>query len=811
MCPYFQQSGGGSPRPSLLHLASLSVFSSSGPALSLRWVAFCMLLVQALLLALPANAEVVEPRYIARNNEGVYLNYQAALPLMLERYSAGTYASWFIPKGLVPTPNSTSTLNGKQFSYSLYLEPSPTNPNPNPGPSYWSTVHLDGECPVGFTKKEELVSNNPNFKTIFCERPDPCDCKEAKGNPIDVTGTKIQKEVDYTGIGALSFTREYRSTDGVWTHNFRTLGYESRNPAARDLFNSELPCVWGIGSVFGDQYCFPQIRAVTLRSIHVVQPGEEFIVKRPGQRMRVFGTGTTLAPAADVNDRAIRVLDASGATVEWQVFNASNDTTETFNLLGQMTKVTLRSGQQLVLAYADPVPDAAGVLRPGKLLNVTDSFQRQLKFSYDANDRLSSVTDPANGQITYAYDEASAITQAGSTPVGNLTSVTYQDGKRRIYWYNEPEHTAGKNFPAALTGITDEEGVQYATFKYDAVGRAISTEHAGGVAKYSFQFVSPTTTKVTDPLNVVRTYTSQFILNNSKDAGSSFTLNGTTYSVSRQFDANGNVTKSWDLKGVLSTHTFNAQRNLETSRTEGSYERTVSTEWHPIWRKPVRIAEPGRMSYFDYDPQGRLLGIKVRRTGDAWGSNGLNAAPVGAPREWRYTYNALGQILTVKGPRTDVLEQTSYEYGSDGNLATVSNALGHVTSLSNYEQHGRVGTVVAPDGVTTRYTYSPRGWVLSTSVEAGNSVLLTTYGYNGMGQLKSVALPNLRSLSYTYDDAQRLKLISDNLGNSVSYTLDALGNVTGETVSDPQGVLRGQISRVYDSLGFVQSETGGAQ
>ncbi len=37
----------------------------------------------------------------------------------------------------------------------------------------------------------------------------------------------------------------------------------------------------------------------------------------------------------------------------------------------------------------------------------------------------------------------------------------------------------------ALTGITDERGIRYATYGYDASQRAISTEQAGGIDRYT--------------------------------------------------------------------------------------------------------------------------------------------------------------------------------------------------------------------------------------------------------------------------------------------------------------------------------------
>jgi hypothetical protein len=50
--------------------------------------------------------------------------------------------------------------------------------------------------------------------------------------------------------------------------------------------------------------------------------------------------------------------------------------------------------------------------------------------------------------------------------------------------------------------------------------------------------------------------------------------------------------------------------------------------------------------------------------------------------------------------------------------------------------------------------------------------------------------------------------VTDNLGNSVTYTLDNLGNRTAEEVKDPGNVLRRALARSIDALGRVQQITG---
>jgi YD repeat-containing protein len=241
--------------------------------------------------------------------------------------------------------------------------------------------------------------------------------------------------------------------------------------------------------------------------------------------------------------------------------------------------------------------------------------------------------------------------------------------------------------------------------------------------------------------------------------------------------------------------------------------RTISTQWHPTYRLPVAIAEPLRLTTFNYDASGNLLNKTVQATTDSNGNQGFNAPVTGSPRTWSYTYNQYGQVLTAKGPRTDVNDTTSYAYdSSSGNLLTITNAAGQVTSLSNYDLNGRVGTITDPNGLTTNLSYSPRGWLLSKSVTApGTGSQLTSYQYDGVGQLISVNLPDNSTITYTYDPAHRLTNIADSLGNSIAYTLDAMGNRVSEQTKDPTGTLSRQVTRIYDALNRLQQVTGAVQ
>jgi YD repeat-containing protein len=237
-------------------------------------------------------------------------------------------------------------------------------------------------------------------------------------------------------------------------------------------------------------------------------------------------------------------------------------------------------------------------------------------------------------------------------------------------------------------------------------------------------------------------------------------------------------------------YTFDTTRNLETKRVEASgtaQARTITTQWHPSYRLPTAIAAPKKITTFAYDANGNLLTKSEQMTTDATGASGFNATITGSPRNWTYTYNAVGQVLTATDPLGNT---TTYAYDAQGNLSTVTNALNQVTALSNYDAHGRVGRVVDPNGLTTDMAYFSRGWLQSKTVGG------ETDGSR---------------VSYTYDGAHRLTDVADSLGNSIHYVLDLRGNRTSEQVRDSNGTLARQVSRVYDSLNRLQTVTGGAQ
>lgn len=618
-------------------------------------------------------------------------------------------------------------------------------------------------CPGGFTLTGGMCVSNgdpaePSNQGESCPK---------EGNPINpATGNKFQLDIDY-------------SSGGPQPLIFRGF-YNGRPPLQIGEESYPLGAAW--------RHFFQRSIAYT----HA-PPRYTAFVKREDGRVLMFSTTvddyfSSYVPAANVSGRLEVLSDGAGNPTGWK-YTTEDNSVELYDNY-HLVSISDARGLTQTLAYDEK----------NQLSSVTDSAGRKLQFTYDALHRIRTMTDPAGGVYTYAYDA-----------VGNLSSVQHPDTHTKTYVYNEPAYTSGANLPNALTGIVDENGVRYATYQYDAQGRAISSEHAGSAEKVSLNYtVDPNTnngngtTIVTDALGTSRTYNFQTILGvvkstgQSQPGGSGCAAAGSSIG----YDANGNVASRTDFNGIQTTYSYDLSRNLETSRTEAygtPQVRTIGTQWHPTFRLPTKITEPGRVTDFSYDPASGNLLTKT-----------ITDSATGESRTTSYSYTSAADgtlpnlIKTLDGPRTDVADITTYSYYPNGDLQTITNALGHVTQITQYDGNGRPLSLTDPNGLTTTLSYTPRGWLKTRSLGSET----TTYHYDNVGQLIGVDLPNGQSTVYSYDSAHRLTDIQDNLNNRIHYTLDPMGNRTREDTYDATNTLVATRSRTFDALNRLYQDIG---
>ena len=188
----------------------------------------------------------------------------------------------------------------------------------------------------------------------------------------------------------------------------------------------------------------------------------------------------------------------------------------------------------------------------------------------------------------------------------------------------------------------------------------------------------------------------------------------------------------------------------------------------------------------------------------------------------------VGLLTSVDGARTDVSDLTTYAYRMadeatcasapatcpyrKGDLWKVTNAAGQVDETVKYDGSGRPLQVKDPNSVVTDLEYDARGRLTARKVRGANDTvetddLITRIDYWPTGLVKKVTQPDGGFTSYTYDAAQRLTGIADNAGNSITYTLNAIGQRTQEETKDPSAVLRRTLSKAYNTLGQLQTLT----
>lgn len=599
----------------------------------------------------------------------------------------------------------------------------------------------------------------------------PETCGAMVGNPINgARGNKRQSELDYVAPDGLTFERFYDSSVSQ-----RLVGMTGASWS--NTFEGRLTFV-GSGE------------------------GAVILVHRPNMQVLQFKQiNGGWVPDADIGDTLIETSAADGYL--GMKFVTATDDAEIYDFEGRLLKITSRAGHAVTLSYGNFVRPTNNLAQEKRLMRVTSSAGRQFDFTYaDGSSTLGTMTDPNGGVYRYAHDPQT----------NNLVSVTYPDGATRNYLYNEPLYTSGTNLPNALTGIVDENGARYATWVYDVNGRAVSSEHgSGGIDRTTLDYTLsapraqyPGTTTVTDALGTSQTYTFSTIQGVNKFTGQS-QPSGTgcgPAAASMTYDANGLVKTHTDFNGTTTRYDYEGTRNLQITRVEAQgrpEERTITTTWHPTFRLPATITEPGRVAEFVYDPTtGNLLSKTIRDTA------------TNKTRIWAYGYTIIAdntlpnQLKTVNGPRTDVSDVTSYEYYTNGDLRKLTNALGHATEITSYDANGRATGITDPNGIVTTVTYFPRGW-LHTSNVAGE---ITTYEYDGVGQVTRITSPSGVVVRFVYDAAHRLTDIYDAQENHIHYTLDNMGNRVTEEVFNSASQLITTKRREFDALNRLWHDIG---
>ena len=659
-----------------------------------------------------------------------------------------------------------------------------------------------------------FVRDNQQCK-VFIKRALPPDAQLAKScpapapaqpevadpiTPANGNAFKIEPDLQATA-GGLHFSRVYnsasseQSTLGIgWRHSYSArltvvrqgTEFEPYLPElSSSLYDDEAPaCASGFDEIRGDEPTWANASASYADGKCLISRSGQLLAALPilySARPLPANPQVSRYDATRDDGRVVSFLVIGGAIVNSPgstlrleqtstgfTLTDNDDSIETYDPAGQLLSRRSHAGVVHTLGY-----DVAS-----RLSTVTDSFGHQISLGYDGNGRLATLNDPANRVVQYSYDLA-----------GRLSTVRNVDSTTRSYLY---EDTAT---PRLLTGLVDEMGHRLSTWSYDSSGRAIGSSEAGGANAVSLTYNTDETVTTTDALGASRIFSFARYGDLKLATGiSGSPCPGCELEATTAYDNLGFPTSSTDYNGNVTRFTFN-ERGLDTSRTEAfgtPSARTITTTWHSTFRLPIQIDEPNRSTSFAYDTNGNLLTRTITDT----------LIPGNSSRTWTYTYDSYGRVLTEDGPRTDVNDVTTYTYytcasgGGCGQIHTITDAAGLVTTINTYNAYGDPLTIIDANGVLETRTYDAQRRLSSITVDTET----TTIDYWASGLPRRTRAPDGSYLLLTYDAARRLKSVADGEGNRVDYTLDAMGNTTAENVYDPSNALVRTRSRVFDSL-----------
>ena len=406
------------------------------------------------------------------------------------------------------------------------------------------------------------------------------------------------------------------------------------------------------------------------------------------------------------------------------------------------------------------------------------------------------------------------VTQLFST-YGDVTTITNGLGHTTTY-----SSYSALGLPGATTG-PNSETTQYT---YDARGRVtnVATHLNGGTQNYGTSYNAygaPATTSTPDGQSKSYYYSSSnpdWLMAVEEQTGVNPDGEPVYQGLEFTRDLAGNITST-------STYVYRPQIGLpcfpnpcamsaafvpEQALTIIVDEDSAETELMAMQTATATASgytkDVKTTTYTDYDELNRVRarrgnnGQNVRYAYDDGGNLATITDSLG--KVTTFVYDALDRLKKVTDPRAGV---TTLAYDAADRLTKVTDARAKVTTYT-YNGRGDLLKQVSPDTGTTTFTYDSYG---RRATMKRADAINTTYGYDGIGRLTSVtASSKTQTLGYDTCTNGRLRLcsVTDPTG-SVAYTYTPQGQLA--TQSSVMPGRSASVSYGYDLMGRLASIT----
>jgi RHS repeat-associated protein len=562
--------------------------------------------------------------------------------------------------------------------------------------------------------------------------------------PVIVSRVRPRGQVDARGPKHGGFTNPM---SGTWTECQESVGRPARSPALAIALshNSQggRDSVWGFGwSTEHDQLLLVRNSGVILWKDG---GGSEFNFFPPPPGAP--DPDTFLTPVQSFTTLVVTARTPAGKPSAAELRMKGGDTT-TFAVLAdgftlRPTGLVDRNGNTVTYTR-----DAQG-----RLTRAQDVHGRRIDVTY-AGGRVSQVAEETGRSVTYAYDGA-----------GNRISETGLDGTT-AYEYDSAHRITAIVYP----------NESRRTMTYDAKGRVLTEQDAGGVHRLTYAYY-PSSTVVMDALGNATLYDATSLDGLKRPSRVTDAGGGETAFV---YDGAFNVASLTDPADRTTAFAYDARGNV-LSLTDPANGVTGFT-YENVFDQPLTVTDPrANTTVLTYDGEGNLTRV---------------TDPLA--RQTQLTYDAQGHVLTVTDAR---LKTTAFTYDAQGGLAAVTDPLSRTTTLTR-DPVGRVTSSQDPAGKATRFQYDAAGNLTRVTDEING---VTAYAYDPGREsrlLASVTDAKSQPTAFSYDPTARLTAVTNALGQAKTFSYDLKGNLAG--VTDP----RGQVTTfAYDTRDRLTSKT----
>lgn len=447
-----------------------------------------------------------------------------------------------------------------------------------------------------------------------------------------------------------------------------------------------------------------------------------------------------------------------------------------------------------------------------RLTRVTDAANQATNFEYNARSHNTAVIDALNQRYDFAYDALGRVTQltrAGLSmsyvydPVGNRTQRTDYNNAVTNYAYDNLNRLTTITYPDAITQ----------TYGYDVLSRLTTATNSNGTVTFSYDNRGSVAT-TTDVFNQTVGYA--YDANGNRTA---MTLNGAA-NASYQHDALNRLTNLADSANQNFPHAYDAANRLTSRSTPNGVTTNYAYDGLDRLISLNHMAGANMLigNQYSYNDANNISSWNNASGNHTYNYDSINrlisATNTAQPNE-NYSYDGVGNRSSSHFSASYSYQPfnkltntsaTTYTYDNNGNLTSMTDALG-TTSLT-WNKENQLTQVSLPAGLVVNYKYDALGRRIqrTTSAEAderyvydGQDVLLdldangsvaTTY-LNGLGIDDKLRQTRSSGVSY---------YMSDHLGSTAALT-DASGNVIEQLTYDAFGNSGGSLRTRYGYTG----------